>query len=54
MTANLTHPATTPFREPEAFGLWLSRGLHTTYGGVMWEPVPDEMLALLASLAPEH
>nr|WP_256366987.1 NepR family anti-sigma factor [Acidisphaera sp. L21] len=33
--------------KPEAFDLWLKRGLHQIYDGVAKEPIPDELLKLI-------
>ena len=33
--------------KPEAFDLWLKRGLHQIYDDVANEPVPDELLKLI-------
>ena len=33
--------------KPEAFDLWLARGLHQIYDTVANEPVPDELLKLI-------
>lgn len=32
---------------PEAFDVWLTRGLHRIYDGVANEPIPDELLNLI-------
>ena len=32
---------------PEAFDLWLKRGLDQIYGDVANEPIPDELLRLI-------
>ena len=32
---------------PEAFDIWLQRGLHQLYDSVAKEPVPDELLKLI-------
>jgi len=32
---------------PEAFDIWLQRGLHQLYDGVAKEPVPEELLKLI-------
>lgn len=34
-------------RHPEAFDLWLKRGLNQIYGNVANEPIPDELLRLI-------
>jgi hypothetical protein len=36
------------------FDLWLKRGLKERYGGVAREPVPERLLQLLRTQAPEH
>ncbi len=33
--------------KPEAFDLWLKRGLHQIYDDVANEPIPDELLKLI-------
>ena len=33
--------------KPEAFDLWLKRGLHKIYDDVANEPIPDELLKLI-------
>ena len=33
--------------KPEAFDLWLKRGLHQIYDTVASEPIPDELLKLI-------
>ncbi len=33
--------------KPEAFDLWLQRGLHKIYDTVAKEPIPDEWLKLI-------
>jgi hypothetical protein len=33
--------------KPEAFDIWLQRGLHQLYDSVAKEPVPDELLKLI-------
>ncbi len=33
--------------KPQAFDLWLKRGLHQIYDDVANEPVPDELLRLI-------
>lgn len=33
--------------KPEAFDLWLKRGLHKIYDDVANEPVPDDLLKLI-------
>ena len=33
--------------KPEAFDLWLKRGLHEIYDTVANEPIPDEWLKLI-------
>ena len=33
--------------KPEAFDLWLKRGLHKIYDTVANEPIPDEWLKLI-------
>ena len=32
---------------PEAFDIWLQRGLHQLYDSVAKEPIPDELLKLI-------
>jgi len=32
---------------PEAFDIWLQRGLHQLYDSVAKEPVPEELLKLI-------
>ena len=33
--------------KPQAFDLWLKRGLHQIYDDVANEPIPDELLKLI-------
>jgi hypothetical protein len=33
--------------KPEAFDIWLQRGLHQLYDSVAKEPVPEELLKLI-------
>jgi hypothetical protein len=33
--------------KPEAFDIWLQRGLHQLYDSVANEPIPDELLKLI-------
>ena len=33
--------------KPEAFDIWLQRGLHQLYDSVAKEPIPDELLKLI-------
>ncbi len=33
--------------KPEAFDLWLRRGLHKIYDNVANEPIPEELLKLI-------
>lgn len=44
-------PARRPVRaegeNPEAFDIWLQRGLHQLYDSVAKEPIPDELLKLI-------
>jgi hypothetical protein len=34
-------------KKPEAFDLWLTRGLHQIYDEVAKEPIPEELLKLI-------
>ncbi len=34
-------------KKPEAFDLWLKRGLHQIYDDVAKEPIPDDLLKLI-------
>jgi hypothetical protein len=34
-------------KKPEAFDLWLKRGLHQIYDDVTNEPIPDDLLKLI-------
>ena len=49
---NEQKPRKTPQKDsdaakPEAFDLWLKRGLHKIYDDVANEPIPDELLKLI-------
>ncbi|MGG5823309.1 NepR family anti-sigma factor [Falsiroseomonas sp. HW251] len=47
---NLPEPPPGPQPEaPDAFDLWLHSSLHKLYDGVAREPIPPELLALIAS-----
>jgi len=34
-------------KKPEAFDIWLQRGLHQLYDSVAKEPIPDDLLRLI-------
>jgi hypothetical protein len=34
-------------KKPEAFDLWLTRGLHQIYDEVAKEPIPEDLLRLI-------